>query len=130
MIIVTVVGLSRAMRHLIAMHVHRCLSRRLAGSRVVDTLLQVEWELMLVGNLRNSMWWGSWRHRMCWERSHLEHPGVSQMDSGVSLISRKCNLPKDWSLVSWLQATSQRPVLFWSWLDSFDMIKRIELCLD
>jgi hypothetical protein len=48
-------GRIRSMTVVASLGVHWRLARRLSGPHVVDALLQVEWQLVLMRNLRNDV---------------------------------------------------------------------------
>lgn len=114
---------------LIAVKVHRRLTRRLSCPHIV-ALLQVERQLVLVWYLGLSMGRVRWRHSLSRERCHVKDLGVSQMHCGVWLLVW-CKLsPSRLGIISRFDTSSCFPVLSRSWLQSLGEFQRVELVID
>ena len=130
-LIVAIERWSWSMNVLVAVKIHSRLTRRLSRSHVImHALLKMEWQLMLVCDLWDSVRWIRWRHGLYWEVMCFKCLSICRTHRRIFLfIVRELSEDRR-SVISGLDAPSCLPILSLAWLECFDMLQSVELALD
>ena len=130
-LIVAIERWSWSMNVLVAVKIHSRLTRRLSRSHVImHALLKMEWQLMLVCDLWDSVRWIRWRHGLYWEVMCFKCLSICRTHRRIFLfIVRELSEDRR-GIVSGLNAPSCLPVLPLTWFKSFDMFQSVEFALD
>lgn len=125
MVVVAVEGRVRTV--MVALRIHRGLAGRLSGSHAVDALLEMERQLVLMGNLRDDVSWVARRHGLSREGGHLKELCVGKVHGRLRLLVVSRLSPRRLCIVGRLQAACRIPLLLRYGLDCLDVVQSIEL---